>query len=382
MQVFLFLSLIFLVSCSHLMPHQDLKSRRLVLEKKWVRNVLITDYLGFRHPQRMTPIVTAGSVIQGNAIDGISKYDRQSGNLIWNIPLKNGVEAGAVLVGNYLFFGANTGFFYCADATTGKLVWTFPVRADILSTPKFENGSVYFVAGNNKLYSLSAESGKENWVYSRRDTSNISVRGGSQPEINGDLIYAGFSDGYVVALHKKTGKIEWEKLINENKRFKDVDAHPVISDNNVYVSGFDGDIYCLDKMNGNVLWKSPYGGFSGVVLNNDMLYASTSTGAVVALNKETGKLIWKYDLKDDYATRPVLYKGLLLFGEYHGDLKVLDSHTGKLITLYSPGRGIMSSPDIDSKTGDLFFFSVNANLYAFHMGWKLQSDLWPWEQPE
>jgi outer membrane protein assembly factor BamB len=90
---------------------------------------------------------------------------------------------------------------------------------------------------------------------------------------------------------------------------------------------------------------------------------------MLALNKETGQKIWSYSLKKGIATSPVLHKGLLIFGESQGSLIILDSGSGKLISSFDPGRGILSPPAVEKKNDLIYFISNEANLYAIKAGW-------------
>jgi len=326
----------------------------------------------------MTSILYKGMIIEGNAIDGIGAYDRDSGNERWKLLVSGGVEAGAAVKGDHLLFGGSDGRFYSVDINTGVESWVFPVNAEILSAPTIEKDVVYFIAGNNRVYALDVNSGKQLWLYSRRETSTLSIRGGSSPTIAGENVLVGFSDGFIAALNKKDGQVVWTAALNNNHRFRDVDAKPVVDGNQVYVASFDNSLYSINRESGKILWKLEKGGYSAVTLTADKIYFATTQGEMLCLDKGSGKQLWSYKLSSGLATQPKLYRGLLVFGEYEGDLKVLDSQSGAFVGKYSPGRGIMSSPLIDQKTGDLYFISADANLNAMKLTWKKETERWPW----
>lgn len=90
---------------------------------------------------------------------------------------------------------------------------------------------------------------------------------------------------------------------------------------------------------------------------------------MISLEKETGKMIWTYTLKNSMPTSPALYKGLLIFGESQGSLRILDAKNGKEMSFFNPGKGIMSPPTVDASTDTAYFISNEANLYSVHFGW-------------
>ena len=57
----------------------------------------------------------------------------------------------------------------------------------------------------------------------------------------------------------------------------------------------------------------------------------------------------------------------------------MDVNTGRTVTRFNPGRGIMSSPAIDKKTGELYIQSNEGYLYALRVYWK-KADSYPWSR--
>lgn len=380
--LFFFLALGLLTSCSQLksIVGNNIESKSFQFDNLWVRNTLAKNYYGYRHPQRMSPLIYNGTIIQGNAIDGIGAFDINTGNIKWFRNIKGGVEGGGVIEKDTLYAGAGDGFFYALNANNGDVKWKTPINAETLSRPTYLNGYVYFIAGNNRIYTLESATGKVKWSYSRQETSSLSIRGGSQPTIHNGLVYLGFSDGYLVALAIEDGKLKWEKLLNKNRRFRDIDAMPVVENDRLYIAGFDEAFYCLDANTGVVQWQHDQGGYSAATLSSDRLFYTTTDGYVVSLYKNSGKVDWRYKLKSGLGTQPTLYRGLVIFGEYEGNLVALDEKNGKWVNSYAPGRGIMSRPTIDPKTGKAYFISVNANLFAMKLNWRAKNEEWPWDK--
>ncbi|MGE0764086.1 MAG: PQQ-binding-like beta-propeller repeat protein [Bdellovibrionales bacterium] len=370
------LLLLLTTACSSLGPKA---SNRFFVEKRWVRNTLQKEHLGAIRQHRFPPLVGDRLIIEANAIDGVVAYERGSAHRRWHLPIKNGVEAGAVLVGDDLLFGASDGFFYNVNAQNGDVRWTYPIRTEGLGIPFALDGVVYFLAGNNVLHALEIKTGKLLWVYTRRDSSNLSIRGGSRPNVVGDTVYVGFSDGYLVAVKKQSGTLMWEASLNRNKRFRDVDAHPVVAGDRIYVSSYDGALYCLNRTDGRVIWTIDDGGESAVTLKGSQLYYSTSTGRTLAVDKDSGKVIWSFSNPGGIAVQPTIYRDMVLVGEMRGDLLFLDQRSGQILASFSPGWGVTAQPVVDDGKGEVYFMSSGANLYSLRMTWRRWAQLWPWE---
>lgn len=323
--------------------------------------------LFFEHPK------LGSLVIQGNAIDGLVAYRRDNGQIVWRRSIINGVEASGILQGDHLFFGASDGMFYSISALDGQVEWSFPTRVENIAEPLFQDGLVYFLTGANSLFALNAESGKQVWLYSRQDSQAISIRGGSKPAfLNGNL-YAGFSDGAVVSLNAKTGALKWEKVLNRNKRFRDLDSAVLVDGEFLYIAGFDDALYCLRSATGDLVWKHGQGGYGPITTLNDRLFYASSDSELVALERSTGKKIWGVTMKTGLPTAPAVSRGLVVFGESQGQMRWVDQGTGKEVASYATGSGILSRPTIDEKTNRVFVISTEANVYSLRAGWELAS---------
>ncbi|MNK08068.1 Outer membrane protein assembly factor BamB precursor [compost metagenome] len=357
-----------LTGCSSFQAREE---RVFEVKRAWVRQTTEKDNLGFRKINRMTPLLVGDLIIQGNGLDGIVAYDRDSGQLKWRLPIANGVEPSATHIRDRVFVGASDGNFYSLSAKTGEVQWTFNTKSENLSEPLLDEGVVYFLAGNNVLYALDAATGRQLWLYSRQDTSQFSIRGGSRPALKNGILYVGFSDGSLVALNSKNGNVQWEIQLNRNKRFRDVDASPILDGETIYIAGYDDRLYAVSAVKGEVLWRVDGGGYSAVTAIGNKLIYPTTTGEVWALNKTNGEKLWSYKLPTGIATQVRNYKGILVFGESQGKLQFLDANTGKVLGGTEPGRGILSAPSIDEKNNRVYFISGEANLYAIDAGWVM-----------
>lgn len=369
------LCVLVLTGCSSLKRSPN----KFVVEKRWARNTLDKTYLAGRRIHRFAPILTDKMVIAANSIDGVTAFDRASGRQLWRFDVKDGVEGGAELADGILYFGSGDGHLYALQPESGSILWTYPLKAEGIAEPLVHGGTLYILAGNNVAHALNAKTGKLNWVYNRREASNLSVRGGSQPAVVGDLVLIGFSDGALVALNKSSGAVAWEANLNRNKRFRDVDATPVIDGNTVYVSSYDGALYALNSSDGKILWTIDDGGYEQVLIVGSHLFYSTTTGKTMALDKGSGKILWTKENPNGIGTAPVLYRNVVVVGEMAGTLRFLDGRSGELLGEFAPGRGVTSRATIDAKKGEVYFVSHDANIYALRVSWRKHAKDWPWE---
>jgi outer membrane protein assembly factor BamB len=332
------------------------------LKPIWIQDTLVAKNDFYRKVNLFTPIVYKDSILVANAIDGLSSYKKDSKDLNWRLKVKYGVEASGSLVSDNLYVGALDGHMYSINVQNGQINWKFDTKAEITSQPLVHNGLVYFLNGAASLFSLEAKTGRQVWVYSRQETTaKMTVRGGSRPTFHNGTIYSGFSDGSVVAINASTGTPLWEVSLNKNGRFKDIDATPIIDEDNIYINSYDDKMYCLSKANGSINWRYATGGATAPILTGNKLVFSTSNGSIVSLNKKTGDVLWTKTNVNGMATEPILVGGFVVYGESQGSLKAVDLLTGLDKASFDPGKGIMSKPSADGNS--IYFISGEANVY-------------------
>lgn len=358
---------------------RNAEHREFKIRKVWVRSALSEPNEGFRKINRGTPVLVGNLVLTTNAIDGMVAWNRDSGQEIWRLKTVNGIEGGAAMIRDRVFFGASDGLFYAVDVRNGSILWSVPVRAETLSQPLIdgETGVVYVLTGANVVHAFEADSGKTAWAYTRQDTSSFSIRGGTQPALRAGTLYVGFSDGFFAALNAKNGQVLWEVQLNRNKKFKDIDTTALVDGDRLYVAGYDDRLYCLSAASGEILWKHEAGGYAGLTLQGNKIFYPTSDGFLKALDKTSGKELWSIPVRDGIASTPVPYKGLLVFGESQGELRFIDSTSGREVGSFEPGRGVFEAPAVDEKASRVYFVSNESNVYVLEAQWGAKS-AFPW----
>lgn len=358
-----FLSL-FSLSCQHL--HAP-SSNQAGFSAKWNHGTEPDDYY-FNPPlHRMRPLIHGDDVIEGNGLDNISSYDAQSGKINWRLEVSGGVEGGAALDTNTVYFGGNDGNFYAVNADTGFVKWKVAVNTEVLAAPLVTHDKIYFVGGNNIVLALKKSDGSKLWGYHRQQPSYFSVRAAATPLLHANQLYLGTADGFFISLNANSGSLLWERQLNTNKKFKDVDATPVLDNDRIFVSSFDGALYCLELNSGKVIWKYDEGGYVPPLIISDKLFYATTTRKFVALSKSTGKEIWKIENLEGIATAPGLMNGKVFFGESNGDVKLVSPLNGKVTASFRPGRGIIATPTYSEKSQLLYFISNGGNLIALRL---------------
>ena len=362
-----------LSGCSSLQSGSE-PYKRFVVNAEWVQDTLKKTNLEFRKVNRMSPVIYKKSVIVGNSLDGLVSYDLQTRNQNWRVNIPNGVEASGTLIRDRLFSGSNNGKMYSIDLMTGAVLWTFDTKSELVAEPLLDEGVLYFISGTQSLYALDASTGRQIWIHNRQDTSNsMTIRGGSRPSIAGGIIYAGFSDGSLVALNAKTGTEQWEITLNRDARFRDIDSSPVLDGDRIYINSYDDKLYCLSTEKGEIIWSAPVGGASTPLIAGDRIYTTSSKGELLAVAKKDAAILWRRKASDGIFTDPVSYLDLIVAGESQGKLVFLDAASGQLAGSFEPGRGVFSRPTVNDNM--VYFVSGEGNAYGVRAEYSTKASI-------
>src|SRR5690554_5537380 len=135
-------------------------------------------------------------------------------------------------------------------------------------------------------------------------------KGWSTPVLAGDMIFVtGMIDtlDYLTAVDL-SGTIKWQVPYGRSwiQSFPDTRSTPVVDDNRIYVQSGTGEVSCIDRNKGEVIWQvdvdktfnseyHTWGNSETPLIVDDKVICSPggSETTIVALNKMTGETVWK-----------------------------------------------------------------------------------------
>jgi outer membrane protein assembly factor BamB len=166
---------------------------------------------------------------------------------------------------------------------------------------------------NEFVQALSTQDGKVIWTTRVGNVGNPNQdppfpKARSTPTVDGDFIYALGSDGDLVCLEAKTGKIRWQKNLRKDFSGQPHEwayAESPLVDGDVLVvtpGGAQATIVALNKKSGALIWKSavPGGDAAGyasaivVEAGGRKQYVQFLNKGIVGVDAKTGAFLWRY----------------------------------------------------------------------------------------
>jgi len=156
------------------------------------------------------------------------------------------------------------------------------------------------------------------------------------PMFRHDAAHSGYSQSKAPSMNT----VFWNISVGEPD-----EASPVSSYGNVYVSSYDGKVYCIDAKNGHVLWTSHQVGDpleSDPGIADQKMYISSSK--LYCFNAITGSELWNTTV-GAYGRPPTITDGKVYIGS--GVLSCINANNGTFLWSFSSPHGsFFTSPTI------------------------------------
>lgn len=183
-----------------------------------------------------------------------------------------------------------------------------------------------------------------------------------------DLLLSTNTNGFLLALDKKTGEVRW-RFATGGKIY----STPAVSKHKVVLASTDKNIYCVDAASGKLLWKfaTKKPNVASPLIEDGKVYIGGSDGHFRAIDLSSGHLIWDFPhVKGFMVDKPLLYAGNVYFGCWANDFYALNAATGKLVWKWNNGTGNrMYSPAACwpvAANGRVFIVAPDRKMTAFN----------------
>ena len=157
-------------------------------------------------------------------------------------------------------------------------------------------------------------------------------------------------------------KKQWEIQGSDEGEFNS----PIVVNDVIYAVDGDGNVYSINAINGEVLWKSQIdwvqGSGQSLAYYSGKLYLAAYSGVVYAINSNDGTIEWTYSTNETLNSSPIVQDNKVFVAGWAGGLYSIDTMTGTL--LWRTKVGEVYRTDFAANGGMLYIFSRDGNLHA------------------
>lgn len=326
----LIIALMLLASCagSH---RDDIADSGAAIQQAWAVDVDQREPgepAGFSQPA----VSSQGLVVIGGRDGRVRVYDL-NGSEQHMITIGEASDSGALALSNGLVaIGDIGGRLYGIDPVAGQIIWQAQLSSPFLSQPVALNDGFIVQTIDNRIYHFSSD-GKKLWSHTG-SSGGLGIYVTPSPLVNGQVVYAIFSNGGAIALRVDSGDLIWRRQLLLN-----TDA-PVLSElrtpvaNPLYVhdlslgieratdvlivSFYQGDVMVLSREDGRQLFSKDISIKSTPLVYQNSIYFASASGEVEAVDLSNGSTLWKQKLSDGELLGPVLWNGKLWLADDRG----------------------------------------------------------------
>jgi outer membrane protein assembly factor BamB len=302
---------------------------------------------------KLAPVFHNGEIFTASKEGHLRAFDVNNGKQKWGQKIDVAISGGPGIGEGIVLVGTQKGDVVAFSDADGTEQWRVQVSSEILAKPRISQGVVVVRTVDGKLFGLDGKTGERIWVYERSRVPLLSLRGTSTPIVEQDIIIAGFDNGKIALLELQTGKVLWEEPVaipsgrSELERMVDIDADPLLINNTVYVTSYQGLTVAIDLAKGKLLWKREISSHAGLDADVDYLYVSDTKSHIWALDRYSGEDWWKQEkLQARSITAPVNIRDYVVVGDSDGYLHWMQREDGQFVARYRLGKTSITAPPL------------------------------------
>lgn len=244
---------------------------------------------------------------------------------------------------------------------------SFAMESQILVSAASDDWPMFHHDLTHTGYSTSAPSATSANLLWNFTTNNIVS---SSPTIVDGRVYIGSDGGIAYCLNALDGSLIWNYSVQARTIGPHGEGGPAISSSMaveggyVYFGCYDRNVYCLDASTGAKVWNFSTGNTveSCPSVSNGNVYVGSWDGNIYCLDALTGSKVWSYTTGSNVESSPAIVGGKVYVGSIDKNVYCLDALSGNKIWSYTTGNLVQSSPAVVD--GRVYIGSEDMNLYC------------------
>ena len=305
----------------------------------------------------------------------IVKFDDKS-KIIWKKNYYSKKEKKQLPILNFssnnkvLIVTDNLAKYYAINIETGELLWTKNHNSIFISEIKIDKDKFYIIDSNNDLNCFSLINGEKIWQF-QSDYKLIKSQKKLSIVYDESKVYFNNSIGDIYSLDKENGNLIWltptRKDIDSFKSFLLKTSSLVLDENNLFFSNNKNNFFSLDKNTGLLNWTHNINSILKPVIVDEIIFSISSEGYLFIINKYTGDIIRitnifkeinSKKLENSFMTGFVVGTKYIYLSIDNGKIYKINISTGKVLSILKVTKGKISKPFINN--GKMFIVKNNA----------------------
>ncbi|HEY7841143.1 MAG TPA: outer membrane protein assembly factor BamB [Gammaproteobacteria bacterium] len=319
---------------------------------------------------KLVPALSKQRLYVADSDGRVEALDATNGARLWSTDVDERITGGPGVGENAVLVGTGEGGVIALDSETGRRLWRATVSSEVLSQPLKSEGIVIVRTNDGKVFALDGAKGTQLWIYDRTVPA-LTLRGTSSPVIVRGVVIAGFDAGRLAALDLRTGRLLWEVSVatargrSELERMVDIDSDPLVVNDVIYVTTFQGQLAAVQLDGGRILWSRDISSYAGFTADESYIYLTDDNSTVWTFDRYSGATLWRQELLHARAaTGPASIGNFTVVGDLEGYLHWMHKSDGSFVARTRlSSRRIIVQPLVAGKV--LYAYATDGQLAAY-----------------
>ncbi|MDA9664070.1 PQQ-binding-like beta-propeller repeat protein [bacterium] len=254
----------------------------------------------------------------------------------------------------------NLAKFYALNLKSGEILWTKIHTSVVISEIKIDKDKFYVVDSENDINCFSLIDGKKIWTF-KSDYDLIKSQKKLSIVYDDSKVYFNNSKGDIYALDKINGNLVWltpTRTGTESlKSFLIKSSKLVLDQGNLFFSNNNNTFFSLDSNTGFINWIQNINSEFKPIIFENIIFSISSDGYLFLIDKTNGNIIRVTDIFTNFSPKKIKEMSITGFvvglnkiylSLNNGKILEINISNGKLANILKISRGKISSPFINS----------------------------------
>ena len=271
---------------------------------------------------------------------------------------------------NVLIVTDNLAKLYALNLKSGEILWTKIHTSVVISEIKIDKDKFYVVDSENDINCFSLIDGKKIWTF-KSDYDLIKSQKKLSIVYDDSKVYFNNSKGDIYALDKINGNLVWltpTRTDTESlKSFLIKSSKLVLDQGNLFFSNNNNTFFSLDSNTGFINWIQNISSEFKPIISENIIFSISSDGYLFLINKTNGNIIRITDIFTNFSPKKIKEMSIsgfvvglnkIYLSLSNGKILEININNGKLTNILKISRGKISSPFINA--GKMFIVKNDA----------------------